>query len=305
MKASVFVFWMGLILIAIALSSCSQIKPQVDDDFLKPEEITKQFIEMQNSKSQAEELAAPVDISRTLVPNDEFLGSQKGTIEKTRLVIQPQMSGKEAVKGSVDLRSKDAPIVSQWDGTCTAHGLAGVVENLAGVDLSERHIWSKYQRYSCESAINAWSKYAACITTEKGWSHGNTKPYKDYKGAEKCFTFIDKTTYIGSDLNKMIASLDAGRPVYIGMQVTKSMANCTTVLNPLSKGTSGGHALSIVGYKLDPQVSGGGYFTIRNSWGSGCGDKGYQYVPFNHCTRDDLYCIMWTIDSIETHGLRK
>lgn len=303
---SKFLLFVWIFILSIYFFGCATLKERPKVEYMAPDDVVKAFETMQKEATKTEEMEAPADVLRTLTPNDEFLGTKKEDALKHKTPVIFRSNGvKIAEPKAVDLRSKDAPIVSQWDGTCTAHGLAGVVENLSGFDLSERHIWSRYQRYSCESAINAWKNYGACITTEKGWKHGNTKPSLGYKSADKCFTFIDKTTYIGASLPAMMASLDAGRPVYIGMQVTKSMASCSAVLNPLSKGTSGGHALSVVGYKQDDRVAGGGYFTVRNSWGSDCGDKGYQHIPFNYCIRDDLYCIMWTVDSIDVHGAKK
>jgi C1A family cysteine protease len=41
------------------------------------------------------------------------------------------------------------------------------------------------------------------------------------------------------------------------------------------------HQVSLVGYKIDPTVSGGGYFILRNSWGTGWGEKGYARVAFS------------------------
>jgi Papain family cysteine protease len=56
-------------------------------------------------------------------------------------------------------------------------------------------------------------------------------------------------------------------------------------------GSSGGHAVQIVGFlsNLDmsrfgntPKIGGGGYFIVKNSWGCGSGDGGYYYVPADY-----------------------
>ena len=41
----------------------------------------------------------------------------------------------------------------------------------------------------------------------------------------------------------------------------------------------GGHAVLAVGYS-DPK----GQLTVRNSWGSGWGDQGYFYMPYEYLT---------------------
>ena len=51
----------------------------------------------------------------------------------------------------------------------------------------------------------------------------------------------------------------------------------------------GGHAVLVTGYvdntKLPAGIaagSGGGYLIIKNSWGTGSGDGGYFYVPYDY-----------------------
>ncbi len=56
----------------------------------------------------------------------------------------------------------------------------------------------------------------------------------------------------------------------------------------------GGHAVLVVGYKDDPSVNGGGYFIVKNSWGTGWGEGGYfniAYSEINSC----VYFGRWTI----------
>jgi C1A family cysteine protease len=42
-----------------------------------------------------------------------------------------------------------------------------------------------------------------------------------------------------------------------------------------------GHSVVLVGYAQHSQLSGGGYFIFRNSWGN-TGDKGYGYLSFDY-----------------------
>jgi hypothetical protein len=56
----------------------------------------------------------------------------------------------------------------------------------------------------------------------------------------------------------------------------------------------GGHAILIVGYTDDPQYSGGGYFKVKNSWGSGWGASGYFNVAYAEIG-SPVYFGEWTI----------
>lgn len=229
---------------------------------------------------------------KNIIPEKLFFG--KKIVKKSADKKVPNFTGK-----GVDLSERDSVVRVQWNGTCTSWGLSAVIENNLGdnVELSKRHTWSKYKQYSCEAAINAWEN-TSCITTESKWPFDSEKPKRGYLGPKSCNAYLKKTTYIGDDIEKAIKSLDEGHAVYLGMNVTNSMMNCDAVVSPTSKKYDGGHAISIVGYQIEPKVRGGGYFKIKNSWGKDCGDNGYQYIPFYHCQRSDLYCMLWTIDEV-------
>ena len=56
----------------------------------------------------------------------------------------------------------------------------------------------------------------------------------------------------------------------------------------------GGHAILIVGYTDDATVSGGGFFTVKNSWGAGWGSQGYFYISYSQ-VGSPVYFGEWTI----------
>lgn len=55
----------------------------------------------------------------------------------------------------------------------------------------------------------------------------------------------------------------------------------------------GGHAVLAVGYNDDLNM-----FIVRNSWGTGWGDKGYFYMPYSFIADDDYAADFWTVRSI-------
>jgi C1A family cysteine protease len=63
---------------------------------------------------------------------------------------------------------------------------------------------------------------------------------------------------------------------------------------PMPKKTEkmlGGHAVLAVGYDDTKKV-----FIVRNSWGSGWGDKGHFYMPYSYITNQDLAADFWSIE---------
>lgn len=56
----------------------------------------------------------------------------------------------------------------------------------------------------------------------------------------------------------------------------------------------GGHAVLLVGYTDDPSVSGGGYFIVKNSWGTWWGEGGYFNIAYSEIG-SPVYFGEWTI----------
>lgn len=201
------------------------------------------------------------------------------------------------VSSRVDLRFRDTEVKKQFGGTCTAFGLMGAMENLLGgqVDLSERHFWSQYKQYSCEAALTAASTSWGVVGLD-WWPDNHGKPYYGYM--DQPWYKLAKYEALDSDITKAVASLDAGNPVYIAVSTPTDMMNCPVNIDPnTGHYKSSGHALAVVGYELDPATPGGGSFLLKNSWGPNCGDKGYQWYPFNLCVKDGMYCQFWSIQA--------
>jgi C1A family cysteine protease len=56
----------------------------------------------------------------------------------------------------------------------------------------------------------------------------------------------------------------------------------------------GGHAVLLVGYTDDASVNGGGYFIVKNSWGTSWGESGYFNIAYSQ-VNSPVYFGTWTI----------
>ncbi|MCX7044992.1 MAG: hypothetical protein NTX50_05835, partial [Candidatus Sumerlaeota bacterium] len=197
-------------------------------------------------------------------------------------------------------------------GTCVAFASCAAREFLdpGHTDLSEQFFyWACKQRDNLpapgttfEAAIEAMRKDGVC--REATWPY-NIRPGDDEgggmppKSAQK-----EATQYVWPDAAEFASRMDyikailAGasnqpaQPLVIGVLVFESSFFTPDVIEwgritlPF-RGESylGGHAVCVAGYKDDPQVPGGGYLIIRNSWGARWGRSneygaGYGMMPY-------------------------
>jgi hypothetical protein len=56
--------------------------------------------------------------------------------------------------------------------------------------------------------------------------------------------------------------------------------------------TTSNHAVAIVGYKDDPAIENGGYWIVKNSWGTGWGYNGFFNIEYGSLNIDNVY-ISW------------
>lgn len=309
MKKSTIFCILGLILIPttlLAQQTKFMSKKEIKEIFLNPKK--SEPIEGKRKKGPA--------IAKEDIPTlEDLLGTEK--LKKLRdkkakksleeNIFMAMRSSVDDQKG-VDLRYRDTPVKQQfvgfnkWGwrvGTCTAFGLVSAMENLINnpkvAHLSERHLWSHYKVTSMEEAIMA--SRVDYITEEAYWPQGNLFPRQGY--LKQAHTRVKSYYELDDSIIKAIEYLDKGLPVYLGFSTPSDMYDCKAVVKSKSN-TGGGHAVAIVGYQLDSSIPDSGYFIVKNSWDSDCGDRGYHYLPFYYCKAYNNYCLMYGLDSIET-----
>lgn len=201
---------------------------------------------------------------------------------------------------TVDLRQWDSPIRVQFGSTCTANSLIATMENVVNRQLpksflSARYLWNQYRQYSADVAIRTAAKYAQIDNVY--WPQNSVNPVASNLAAKGKYQLTDYED-LQSDTDAVLKALSQGNPVYIAMQVPSDMASCRSTIRYSTRLVNGGHALEVVGYQLDDSIPGDGYFILKNSWGTTCGDKGYQYLPIGLCDRNDMYCLFWSIKKV-------
>lgn len=202
----------------------------------------------------------------------------------------------------VDLRARDTSVKSQPNPHCTAYALAAAMENKVGdhVSLSQPHVWSFYQQYSVEAAFNTVPGNK--ITTMEKWPDPRRTPYVGYLDEAKHkitkMVAIDHDT-VEADIDEVKKELDHGNPIYMGVSVFSDMGSCFPTIRSTSSVTKGGHAVLVVGYHLDSAIKSGGYLIIKNSWGTTCGDNGYQYLDFSLCSKYGGYCYFYSVQQVD------
>lgn len=217
---------------------------------------------------------------------------------------------------SVDLRPYCSPVEDQGNlGSCTGNAIAGQIElidrkNNKRLDVSRLFIY--YEERVLEGTVR-WDAGAyirdgikVCYTkgapleslwpyTQSNWAtRPPTAAYSDalkrrVTGYQRCL-----------DFTAVKNALAAGNPVVIGFTVYESFEyaqNNTTGMMPYpnvrTEQVLGGHAVCIVGYRDSDQR-----FIARNSWGTGWGDHGYFYMPYQVIQNTSMSSDFWRISSV-------
>ena len=216
----------------------------------------------------------------------------------------------------VDLRLYCSTIENQGSlGSCTGQSIAGAIEllnkrNGNPTDVSRLFIYY-YERLMLgtinydsgayiRDGIKATNKYGASL--ERYWPYDIKRFKQEPINEAKIDAQQRKVTRYERVLNfnGCIDALSNGYPVVMGFRVydsfmTASVAKTGNMPYPNTKRERllGGHAVLLVGYNQTKKM-----FIARNSWGTGWGDKGYFYMPFNVVTNTGMSSDYWIIKEV-------
>lgn len=216
---------------------------------------------------------------------------------------------------SVDLRSYCSNVENQGAlGSCTAQAIVGNLEflqrrkNIREATLNLSRLFVYYNERALEGTIEydsgAYIRDGIKVVSRLGAPRESLWPYKISKFKEKPTNAAYADGKLRSitlyqrlrNLNDIRQCLSEGYPVVFGFTVYESFESkkvATTGIMPMplySESILGGHAVLAVGYNDETR-----YLTVRNSWGSSWGDRGYFYMPYDYINQGNLAADFWTI----------
>lgn len=231
----------------------------------------------------------------------------------------------------VDLRQWCSPIEDQGSlGSCTAHAGVGIVEYYEKRAFGRYIDASRLFLYKVTRNLLHWTGDTGAflrttmgalvlfgVPPEEYWPY-NTVDF-DKEPPALCYAFAQNyqtIKYYRHDppgtpkvlvLYRLKTYLSAGHPIMFGFTVYSSIAQAdkTGKIPYPCKGEriEGGHAIVAVGYddKIKIKNTGPcgvettGAFLIRNSWGTGWGDSGYGWLPYEYILKglaEDFWSIL-------------
>jgi C1A family cysteine protease len=222
-----------------------------------------------------------------------------------------------ALPSTVDLRAGMPAIYDQGQlGSCTANAIGGAFEfemlKQEEPDFLPSRLFIYYNERVIERTVDedagAQLRDGMKTVANQGVCPEPQWPYVLSQFAIKptaaCYTEAKKhvgITYmrVEQDVAQMRGCLAAGYPFIFGFTVYESFesdAVSRTGNVPMPQGderTLGGHAMVAVGYDHPKKL-----ITVRNSWGTSWGKKGYGTMPYAYFTSPDLAADFWTLRAV-------
>jgi C1A family cysteine protease len=195
----------------------------------------------------------------------------------------------------VDLSAHDCPIFDQgqW-GSCTANGLAGLLGFLNPGQVFSRSFIYDMERSlegtfgqdngaEIHDGIKVLYTFGCPFEAAYPYTDDNlkTKPSDDVIQQGRSNIITDY--YNLETFDDVLNCLASGFPVVFGIQVHESFESedvASTGMVPIpgpDDDVVGGHCMKVVGYDDNRRL-----LIVDNSWGTGWGDKGRCYIPYDY-----------------------
>lgn len=180
----------------------------------------------------------------------------------------------------------------QQCGSCWAFASIAVLESAHAIfkgtlySLSEQQLVSCSSSYGNQGCNGGWYYYAWDYAVTYSVESGSAYPYTSGTGVTGTCKYVSSQglvnsisqTDVGTDTTSIKTAI-AQQPVAVAIEADTSYFQSYTsgvLTNAAACGSNIDHAVTAVGYGTDATY--GGYYIVRNSWGTGWGSKGYVNI---------------------------
>jgi len=221
---------------------------------------------------------------------------------RPRETVAPDQLKATDLQASLDWRDGGwvSPVKDQLScGSCWAFSSIAAVEALLAIqsgtpstflDLSEQILVSCAT--SNQGCSGGYMGETACFLKNPGSAVEQCYPYQGSNGScslacanwqASAYT-IEHYQSVSRSVSGLKAALQYG-PLAVGMDVFQDFDNYGSGIYEYGWGSAlGGHAVLLVGYVDTPGQYGGGYFIVKNSWGTSWGEVGYFRIGYSQVT---------------------
>lgn len=226
----------------------------------------------------------------------------------------------------IDFRAAFGQVRDQGaEGSCTGFSLAGMMQGLRGVAglpfvaMSPRFIYTDELAKEGHSGKDVGANPAdgltimqtvgVCPEIDDPYAVGALQPPTAQQISDAAqyriasWSAVNRFANMGANpragIMPALQLLAQKVPVEIAIEVRQSFESAPGGRVPMP-GTPqadpvlGGHAIVLAGYQDDPSAPGGGWAVFRNSWGTGWGDGGYGYLPYEYLYNAFLTYGLWS-----------
>lgn len=303
----------------VAVAAIPEVRGQLQQVLGLKEQAFQNFLNKVQSMlpaTRATELSTPK-------PKDLGLGVRAPTPEMLSVAeasAAEMVEGAETVElpGLVNLVGFFQPIRNQGPrGTCVSFALTALneyIERRRGIlrDLSEQHLYYETKLIDGAAAsCGTWQAKARLPLASRGqcreivWPYRNALPCNNHgplpAGARPDGLANRLATLAVATRNVLAYKLHMAKQRPIGLSIpvynswyqsaaTRQTGRITMRIG--NEAAIGGHAVLLVGYVDTPASPGGGYFIVRNSWGTAAFGSanpfgaGYGTIPYQYITND-------------------